>query len=127
MRRFCKKIEKFCRELGRLFRLSLMKMPAYQLRFNAKTANVGTILIEFTFCVPVIIVLLFFVCDHFRFYELKSKVKTSAYLAASMAQQYGNVKTNKKLTTANLMKIHYASFMNFFIRQTMWSPYQFGV
>ena len=51
------------------------------------TSHKGGILIEFTFSIPICIFLLFFVADHYRFYELKSKVKTSTYLVSSMIQQ----------------------------------------
>ena len=56
----------------------------------------GGILIEFAFSVPILVGLLFFLCDHYRFYELKNKVKSSAYLAASMVQQITNNRTNKQ-------------------------------
>ena len=87
----------------------------------------GGILIEFAFSVPIIISLLFFVSDHYRFYELKDKVKSSAYLVASMVQQIGNTKENKQLTKSDLAYISYASCLNLFHTNTMFNPWQFGI
>lgn len=87
----------------------------------------GGILIEFTFSIPVCITLLFFISDHYRFYELKNKVKMSAYLAASMVQQLGNSKSDKTLTKNDLARVTYASCLNFFHTNTMFNPWPFGI
>ena len=87
----------------------------------------GGILIEFTFSIPVCIILLFFVNDHYRIYELKNKLKSSAYLAASMVQQLGNTRTNKQLTHKDLARISYASCLNLFHTNSMFSPYPLGI
>ena len=72
--------------------------------------------------------LLFFLCDHYRFYELKDKVKSSAYLAASMVQQITNNRTNKQLTITDLGRITYASFLNFFhLAKEMYVPMPLGL
>ena len=71
--------------------------------------------------------LLFFVLDHYRFYELKDKVKASAYLIASMIQQLANTRTNKQLTKQDLNRIVYASSFNFFHINSMFNPWPFGV
>ncbi|MBQ7672934.1 MAG: hypothetical protein IJT36_00135 [Alphaproteobacteria bacterium] len=71
--------------------------------------------------------LLFFVCDHYRYYELKNKVKSSAYLAASIVQQISNTRTDKQLTQNDLARISYASCLNFFHTNSMFSPWPFGV
>ena len=89
--------------------------------------NKGGILIEFTFSIPVCISLLFFVNDHFRFYELKNKIKTSTYLAASMIQQIGNTRTDKRLTKKDIARITHASGLNFFHTNTMYNPWPFGI
>ncbi|MBQ7673816.1 MAG: pilus assembly protein [Alphaproteobacteria bacterium] len=68
----------------------------------------GGILIEFALSVPVLITLLFFVCDHYRYYEIQSKVRTSAYLAASMIQQVANTRTTKALTLKDIINVSYA-------------------
>ena len=87
----------------------------------------GGILIEFTFSIPVCITLLFFVSDHYRFYEMQNKLKSSAYLAASMLQQIGNTKTDKQLTKKDFANIAYASCLNFFHTNSMFRPWPFGV
>ena len=87
----------------------------------------GGILIEFTFSIPVCIALLFFIHDHYRFYELQSKIRSSAYLAASMLQQIKNAKTDKQLTKYDFGRIAYASCLNFFHTNTMFYPYPFGI
>lgn len=87
----------------------------------------GGILIEFAFSIPVCIVLLFFVSDHYRIYELKNKLKTSAYLAASMTQQISNTRSDKQLTAADLARITYACCLNFFHTNTMFNPWPFGI
>ena len=87
----------------------------------------GGILIEFAFSIPVFIILLFFVSDHYRIYELKNKLKTSAYLAASMTQQISNTRSDKQLTAADLARITYACCLNFFHTNTMFNPWPFGI
>ena len=68
-----------------------------------------------------------FVCDHYRFYELKDKVKSSAYLAASMIQ-IGNTKSDKQLTLRDMRQITYACGLNFLsVSSNMFKPWPFGV
>ena len=87
----------------------------------------GGILIEFTFSIPVCIALLFLVNDHYRFYELRSKVRTSTYLAASMIQHVTNTRTDKQLTKADLQRISYASCLNLFHTNSMFKPWPLGI
>lgn len=87
----------------------------------------GGILIEFAFSIPVCIALLFLVNDHYRFYELKNKAKTSAYLAASILQHIKNNKTDKTLTKDDLARIAFASCLNFFHTKSMFNPFPFGL
>lgn len=118
LKRLRKIIKKACSE-----RISAL---VYRL-FPIFNCHKGGILIEFTFCIPVCISLLFFVSDHYRFYELKNKLKSSAYLAASMIQQIGNNKVNKQLTKKDFANIAFASSLNFFHTNTMFNPWPFGV
>ena len=87
----------------------------------------GGILIEFTFSIPVCITLLFFVSDHYRFYEMQNKAKTSAYLAASMLQQIANSRSEKALTKDDFARITFASCLNFFHTNSMFNPWPFGL
>ncbi len=87
----------------------------------------GSILIEFTFSIPVCITLLFFISDHYRFYELQNKIKTSTYFAASIIQQIKNTKTNKQLSKKDFADIAYASSLNFFHTNTIFKPWPFGI
>ena len=87
----------------------------------------GGVLIEFTFSIPVCITLLFFVSDHYRFYELKNKIKTSAYLLASMVQQIKNSNSDKQITKADINRMVYASCLNLFHTNSMFKPYPFGI
>lgn len=105
---------------GGVFALLQRIFPTYE-------CQKGGILIEFAFSIPVCISLLLFVNDHFRFYELKSKLKTSAYLAASMLQQIKNTKTDKQLTKFDLANVSYSSCLNFFHTNSMFSPFPFGI
>ncbi|MBQ7674625.1 MAG: hypothetical protein IJT36_09015 [Alphaproteobacteria bacterium] len=73
------------------------------------------------------IILLLFACDHYRLYELQNKVKTSAYLAASMLQQIANTRINKQITSFDLARISFASCLNFFHTQTVFAPWPFGI
>ena len=91
------------------------------------THNHGGILIEFAFSIPILIILLLFACDHYRYYELKDKIKASVYLAASMVQQLGNTRTNKQLTPEDFGRITFASGMNFFHGNTMFDPWPLGI
>ena len=94
---------------------------------SMKNKHKGGILIEFTFCIPLCIILLFFVNDHYRFYVLKNKIKNSAYLAASMIQNLGNTRTDKQLTTSDLARISFASCLNLFHTNTMFRPWPLGI
>ncbi len=96
-------------------------------KFSSYSCNHGGILIEFAFSVPIVILLLYFVNDHYRFYELKNKARTSAYLAAGMVQQLGNKRTNKQLTKNDIARITYASCLNFFHNNSMFRPWPFGL
>ena len=87
----------------------------------------GGILIEFTFSIPLCIILLLFVSDHYRFYELQNKAKASAYLAASMVQQIKNNTTDKQLIQKDFKIITFASCLNFFHTNTMFKPWPFGI
>ena len=87
----------------------------------------GGILIEFAFSVPILILLLFFAHDHYRIYELKDKVKSSAYLAASMIQQITNTRSDKQLTKNDIAMITYASCLNFFHTNSMFNPWPLGL
>ncbi|MBQ7674315.1 MAG: hypothetical protein IJT36_07375 [Alphaproteobacteria bacterium] len=49
--------------------------------------------------------LLFFLNDHYRMYELKNKIKSSAYLIASIIQQVKNTSNEKTLTKDDLKRI----------------------
>ena len=95
--------------------------------FSTKKKHKGGILIEFTFCIPLCIILLFFVNDHYRFYELKNKIKNSAYLAASMIQNLGNTRTDKQLTTSDIGRISLASCLNLFHTNAMFNPWPLGI
>ena len=83
----------------------------------------GGILIEFAFSIPIMIILLLFVHDHYRFYELKSKLKSSAYLVASMIQQLSNTRSDKQLTSTDLAHIVYASCLNLFHSNSVFSRF----
>lgn len=87
----------------------------------------GGVLIEFAFSVPILIILLFFLLDHYRFYELREKLKASTYLAASMVQQIKNTKADKQLTSADFHHIGLASSLNFFHIHNMFSPWASGI
>ena len=91
-----------------------------------KTPNHGGVLIEFAFSIPVLIFLLFFVSDHYRFYELKNKIRASTYLAASMVQQIGNTRTDKQLTSGDFQRICLVSCFNFFHTNSVFFPWPFG-
>ena len=96
-------------------------------RLRLKNSFKGGILIEFTFSIPVCIALLFLVNDHYRFYELRSKVRTSTYLAASMIQHVTNNRADKQLTKADLQRISYASCLNLFHTNSMFKPWPLGI
>lgn len=96
-------------------------------RLHTRKPDKGGILIECTFSIPVCIFLLLFVNDHYRFYELKSKVRTSTYLAASMIQHVTNKRTDKRLTKKDIARITHASGLNFFHTNAMYDPWPFGI
>lgn len=102
---------------------SLLLHQALRFRKHHK----GGILIEFAFSIPVCISLLFLVSDHYRFHELQNRLRTSAYLAASMLQHITNNRSDKQLTKRDFANISYASCLNFFHTNTMFNPWPFGV
>ena len=65
--------------------------------------------------------------DHYRFYELKSKIKSSAYLAASIFQQVTNNRLDKQIKLNDIKRIAYASCLNLFHTNTMFKPHPLGV
>lgn len=87
----------------------------------------GGILIEFAFSIPILILLLFFTSDHYRIYELKDKLRASAYLTATMIQQLSNTRENKQLTHTDLARIAYASCLNLFHTNSMFYPWPLGI
>ena len=88
--------------------------------FSSYSHNYGGILIEFAFSIPILIILLLFTHDHYHYYELKNKIKSSA---ASMLQQIGNTKTDKQLHKEDFGRISYASCLNLFHTNSMFSPW----
>ena len=93
----------------------------------SKRHYTGGILIEFTFSIPVCIILLFFVNDHYRLHELKNKLKSSSYLIASIIQQLKNSSTEKQLSLADFAKITYAGCLNLFHTNSMFKPWPLGI
>ncbi|MBQ7673356.1 MAG: hypothetical protein IJT36_02365 [Alphaproteobacteria bacterium] len=89
--------------------------------------NKGGILIEFALSIPILISLLLFVFDHYRFYELKDKIKSSTYLAASIMQQLSNSREDKQLTQNDLKRITFASCLNLFHSNSMCYPWPLGI
>ena len=107
---------------------SLYKFLLCLTRFSKYYSNYHAgVLIEFSFSIPVLILLLFFVCDHYRLQEFKDKIKLSVYLAASMIQQLTNTHADKQLTRRNLARILYASSLNLFHNNAMFSPWPLGI
>ena len=60
-------------------------------------------------------------------YELKNKIKSSAYLIASIIQQVKNTSNEKTLTKDDLKRIFWASGFNFFHNHSAFYPYPFGI
>lgn len=58
---------------------------------------------------------------------MKSKIKSSAYLAASMIQQVKNTEGNKQLKLDDITRISFASCLNFFHTNSMFSPWPHGI
>ena len=76
---------------------------------------------------PILVILLLFVNDHFRFYDLKNKVKSSAYLMASMLQQMNNTRENKQITSKQIGFVAYASCLNLFNTNSAFNPWSLGI
>ena len=124
------KFSKFCKKdtyFSSKYIFALLKKIYLLKNIYKKLNHHGGILIEFAFSIPIVILLLLFVNDHYRFYELRNKVKSSSYLAASILQQLGNIKSNKQLTRDDFARISYASCLNFFHTNSMFTPWPFGV
>ena len=65
--------------------------------------------------------------DHFRFYELREKIKSSTYFISSMLQNISNTRSEKQLTYSDMRRIVYISCFNLFHTKAMFSPYPFGI
>ena len=120
------RLSRYCKWKSRCFcsyfrRLSLCDNPILC------CGHSGGILIEFAFSIPILIIILLFASDHYRFYELKNKLRGSAYLAASMVQQLNNAKTNKQITSFDLARISFASCLNLFYNNSMFDPFPIGM
>lgn len=83
--------------------------------------NRGNISIELAFTLPAMLGFLFLILNHYRFYELKSKIKSSAFLAASMIQNITNTRSSKALTKADLRQITFASSLNIFLNNSVFT------
>ena len=110
-----------------LFSFNHKRKCATQCREHKTSYHKGGILIEFAFSIPIAILLMLFVNDHYRFYELRNKIKSSAYLVASMIQQIGNTHNSKQLTLNDIARIAYASCLNLFHTNSMSGSHPLGI
>lgn len=81
----------------------------------------GNMTIELAFTLPAMLGSLFLILNHYRFYEIKSKIKSSAFLAASMIQNVTNTRTDKTLTKNDFRQITFASSLNLFLNDTVFT------
>ena len=79
-----------------------------------KKKNVGAILIEFAFAIPVLIAILYFIMDAplLRLYQLK--LKNTAYFAANLIQNISDQRENRAITKRDLNQITICSFANIY-------------
>lgn len=87
----------------------------------------GGVLIEFALSIPIFILVLFLVSDHYRFHELRNKLKNSTYLIASMLQNITNTRRDKHIQIKDLKQIAFSSCLNFFHTDSMFNPWPFGL
>ncbi|MBR1733886.1 MAG: hypothetical protein IJ730_00300, partial [Alphaproteobacteria bacterium] len=77
---FCQKCIRWINESRRHLRNKLRSNETSEAKtFVLNRKSFGGILIEFAISLPLLLVLLFFVNDHYRLHELKNKCRGSAY------------------------------------------------
>jgi hypothetical protein len=74
----------------------------------------GSIIIEFAFSIPTILIILYYVLDYPKYEQLKSKTRNSSYMAVSMIQNISKYRANKRITAKDLRAILFASFLNYY-------------
>jgi len=84
-------------------------------RLNSK----GAILIEFAICMPILIILLFYIHDLMRIKRYYSQTEFVGQQTANMIQNISQNRTDKKITKKDLWHIHRLSWLNLYPGDTM--------
>ena len=87
-----------------------------------KKKNIGAILIEFAFAIPVLIAILYFIMDAplLRLYQLK--LKNTAYFAANLIQNISDQRENKTISKKDLNQITICAFANLYRGLSIFNP-----
>lgn len=86
-----------------------------------KNKDYGVLTLEFAFILPGLAILFYFIVNHYNFYDLKSRIKSSSYLATSIMQNLTNSRADKKLTKADIRRIAFASSLNIFVNDSVFT------
>lgn len=85
---------------------------AKKIRF--RSANCGSILIEFAFCMPVLIILLFYINDLVKLKRWYSQTEFVAQQMANIIQNISQKRSNKKITVNDIKYAASAAYLSAF-------------
>ncbi len=90
-------------------------------KFPLRVANRGAILIEFAICMPILIILLFYINDLVRIKRYYSQTEFVAQQMANMIQNISQNRESKKITKIDFQNITALVWLTMFSGTTRWS------
>ena len=89
------------------------------MKINFKQQSKGAILIEFAFCMPVLILLIYYMHDLFKIQRYYSQTEFVAYQMVQMIQSISQNRESKTITANDLRYITSAAYLTIFPGTTM--------
>ncbi|MDR1375584.1 MAG: pilus assembly protein [Holosporaceae bacterium] len=90
------------------------KKPQFRINFGGPR---GSIMVEFAFSIPVLLIILYYVLDYPNYARMKLKTKNSALMAISMIQNVSKNRENKRISLEDVKRINYSAFINYYSGQ----------
>ena len=88
-------------------------------KIDFKHQSKGAILIEFAFCIPVLILLIYYMHDLFKIQRYYSQTEFVAYQMAQMLQTVSQNRSDKKITLSDLKRVTAAAYLSIYPGTTM--------
>ncbi|GHT91176.1 hypothetical protein FACS1894122_03100 [Alphaproteobacteria bacterium] len=79
--------------------------------FTCKRKNKGTVLIEFGFAVPIMIMVLYAIVDLSKYYLRRFQMENACKYAANMVQTISQARSDKQITAEDIERIFHAAFL----------------